>query len=100
MALNQYEKTKIINAIREKLSILNFAFDGLEITEKAEGSVQLLFSGCSHSTYKNVRIMSHLSECKETPLYTQVYINLRFLHGKFTSPKVGLKITSFNMNIS
>jgi hypothetical protein len=100
MALNKHEKSKIESQVRLKLLNYKFEFDGLEVLEKSQDSIVLKFTGPSHPSYKNVRLMSYESYVKETPLYTYIYINLRFLHGKLQSPIVGYKITSFKLTIS
>lgn len=99
MALNEYEKVKIEKACKENLEKFNFAFDALEVLEKAS-IIKLVFTGCRHTSYKSVRLMSYESHYEETPLYTRVYINLRFLYGKRESPVVGHKITSFKLILS
>lgn len=99
MSLNKYEKEKIAYQIEAKLQMFGFTFKELELSTKGE-RLLLVFKDSAHSYFKNVRLMSHLSTFKETPLYTQVYVNIRFLYGKRESPKVGHKITSFKITLS
>lgn len=100
MGLNKYEKKKIEDSITNKLLEFKFSFAELNISESKKGALLLKFDGASHPNYKNVRLMSHDSEIKETTLYTTVRISIRFLHGKYESPSIGIKIVTYKLTIS
>lgn len=100
MAINKYEKAKLVTAIRAKLLEKNFTFGELEIIEDQNHKLHFKFDQSAHTTYKNVRLMSHDSHVEETSIYTRARVSLRFLFGKHESPKIGLKIVSFKVTLS
>lgn len=99
MNLSKFEIEKITLQVRTKLLEKGFEFESLTLIESKDSCFKLNFNSATHRTYKNVRLFSYESYYKETPLYTMVYLNLRFLFGKLESPKCGIKITSFKMNV-
>lgn len=100
MAINKYEKKKLVDAIRIKLEQSKFTFGELEITEGKTGNLYFKFEGVSHPIYKNIRLLSHDSNVEETSLYTRARVSLRFLHGKLESPVIGMKIVTFKTTLS
>jgi hypothetical protein len=100
MALNKYERQKLVASVTEHLLDYKFSFCELEISESKTGILTFKFEDASHPIYKNVRILSHDSHVKETMLYTRARVSLRFLHGKHESPIIGLKIVSYNITLS
>lgn len=100
MAINKYEKKKLVDAIRLKLQPFGFTFGELEIYESKTKELKFKFEDVSHTRYKNVRLMSHNSTVNETSLYTRASISIRFLHGQLTSPVIGMKIITFNITLS
>jgi len=95
--INKYEKAKIAKEIKEKL--IKFAYTGLEIHEKANGKLVFEFSGLKHELYKEIRILSHNSFVKETPLFTDIHVELRFLYDNRMSPVIGHNLLTFKMRI-
>jgi hypothetical protein len=100
MAINKYEKKKIEDALRAKLSGFGFAFGEVEISEGRTKNLILRFKDATHVRYKNVRLMSHDSEITETTLYTRAKLSIRFLHGELKSPVIGMKIVTYTITIS
>lgn len=100
MAINKYEKKKIADALQVKLQQYGFSFGEVEITETKLKKLALKFSDCSHTRYKNVRLMSHDSSVEETSIYTRAILSIRFLHGELMSPVIGMKIVTFKITVS